>query len=146
MLRSKIFKVTLAVLVLTAVFYEAQAHRSMKKLMIASVIAKALKPRFVPLPIPIPFKLKINKGERVEPYQMDSYGGGMGGYGGGMGGGHGGGMGGMGGLLGGLGGGKIQIESFGGMGGFGGGMGGFGGGKGGFGGGMGGFGGGGGGY
>ncbi|GFS61749.1 hypothetical protein TNIN_296861 [Trichonephila inaurata madagascariensis] len=101
----------------------------MKKLIAASVLAGALKPRFVPLPIPIPFKIKIKKGEKIVPYPVKSYGGGGGGYGGGGfgDGGYGGGGGGMfggGGYGGGGGGGMFGGGGYGGGGGGGGGYGG----------------------
>ncbi|GFS67909.1 hypothetical protein NPIL_339831 [Nephila pilipes] len=115
-------RVAIAVLVVLSLLGQITEGGKLKKLIAASVLAGALKPRFVPLPIPIPFKIKIKKGEKIVPYPVKSYGGG--GYGGG----------------------GFGDGGYGGGGGFGGGGGGYGGGGGGYGGGGGGYGGGGGGY
>ncbi|XP_054714154.1 prismalin-14-like [Uloborus diversus] len=100
MLRKSAIIATMAALLLTSVIIQQVEGGKLKKLIAASVLAGALKPRFVPLPIPIPFKLKIPKGDKIVPYpvypQEMHYGGGGGGYGGGGfgGGGYGGGGGG----------------------------------------------------
>ncbi|KAF8766985.1 uncharacterized protein LOC129966023 [Argiope bruennichi] len=72
-----------------------------KKLLAAYLIAKAIKPRFVPIPLPLPFPIKLGKDSYVKhPVHTYShsahaqlvhdnyggYGGGAGGYGGGHGG------------------------------------------------------------
>ncbi|XP_042911411.1 H/ACA ribonucleoprotein complex subunit 1 [Parasteatoda tepidariorum] len=124
-MKPRIVCVCVAFLFLTALLSQEvhAGHKNMKKLLAAGLIAKALKPRFIPLPIPIPFKLKIKKGEKIVPYPVKSYGGG-GGYGGGMGGGYGMDMGGYGMDMGGYGGGMMGGGYGGGMmgGGYGGGM------------------------
>ncbi|GIY49685.1 hypothetical protein CDAR_95601 [Caerostris darwini] len=102
MLKMKFVMVAVAILFLIALMSQHTEAGKMKKLLAAAVIAKSLKPRFIPLPIPIPFKLKINKGEKIVPYPVKSSYGGGGGYGGG---GFGGGDGGYGGGGGGYGGG-----------------------------------------
>ncbi|GFX42894.1 uncharacterized protein TNCV_5072581 [Trichonephila clavipes] len=69
-----------------------------KKLLAAYLIAKAIKPRFVPIPLPLPFPIKLGKDSHVK-YPVHSYShsahaqlvheggyGGQGGYGGGHGG------------------------------------------------------------
>lgn len=68
MAAKKVFCAAIAILFLAAVFIQQTEAGKMKKIIIASVIANSLKPRFIPLPIPIPFKLKINKGEKIVPY------------------------------------------------------------------------------
>ena len=68
MLPKQIFFIAFATIFLSAVFVQRAEGGKIKKIILASVIGNALKPRFVPIPIPIPFKLKIKKGERYEPY------------------------------------------------------------------------------
>ncbi|XP_042911540.1 uncharacterized protein [Parasteatoda tepidariorum] len=67
-----------------------------KKLLAAYLIAKAIKPRFVPIPLPLPFPIKLGKDSHVkypvhshsasahaQLIHHDPYQGGHGGYGGG---------------------------------------------------------------
>ncbi|XP_035211674.1 prismalin-14-like [Stegodyphus dumicola] len=73
MLGMRIISLAMAVLFLTALVNQQVEAGKIKKLIAASVIAGALKPRFVPVPIPIPFKLKIHKGDKVVPYPVYSH-------------------------------------------------------------------------